>query len=203
VASFSKRTDGSWGGVLTRQPTDVSVPDTTVRGVNVVLSREEFTAGKVVIAGQFWGKMDRFEFEENVARIRAPVQSLDFQTRWSIDKGVVDGPMKSLQRYGEAAAPSAPWLPWWACPIDRPKPGASWGGHASGSHKPGWPGHAHFRLTWGGRSLLGSAPLFTPREDENRHADPRRRSQPHSPRANPGLRQAGDGVRDGHGAVRR
>ncbi|GMU60241.1 MAG: hypothetical protein AMXMBFR34_20040 [Myxococcaceae bacterium] len=108
-ANLSKRTDGSWGGVLVREPVDVTVTDKTVRGVNFVLTREESAPGKLIITGQFKGKIYRFEFEENIARIRAPVQSLDFQTRWPIDNGVAYGPMKSLQLYGEAAAENPPW----------------------------------------------------------------------------------------------
>jgi len=108
-ANLSKRTDGSWGGVLVRQPVDVTVTDTTVRGVNFVLTREESTAGRLVITGQFQGKIYRFEFEQDIARIRAPRQSLDFQTRWPIPNGIAYGPMKSLSLTGDAAAENPPW----------------------------------------------------------------------------------------------
>lgn len=107
--NLSKRTDGSWGGVLDKEPVDVSVTDTTVRGVNFVLTREESSPGRLVITGQFRGRIYRFEFEEGIARIRGSRESLDFKTRAPIENGVAYGPMKSLQLRGEAAAESPPW----------------------------------------------------------------------------------------------
>jgi hypothetical protein len=108
-ANLSKRTDGSWGGVLDKEAIDVSVTDTMVRGVNILLTREESSPGRIVITGQFRGRMYRFELEQDIARIRAPVQSLDFKTRWPIDNGIAYGPMKSLALKGEAAAENPPW----------------------------------------------------------------------------------------------
>lgn len=108
-ANLAKRTDGSWGGVIDSEPVDVSVTDTTVRGVQFILTREESAPGRLVITGQIKGRLYRFELEEGIARIRGPRQSMDFQTRAPIENGVAYGPMKSLQLRGEAAAENPPW----------------------------------------------------------------------------------------------
>jgi hypothetical protein len=108
-ANLSKRTDGSWGGVLDQQPIDVSVTDTAVRGANFVLSREDSTPGRLVITGQFKGKIYRFELDDQRARIRTPTTSLDFLTRAEVDGGRAYGPMRPFVLTGEAAADAPPW----------------------------------------------------------------------------------------------
>jgi hypothetical protein len=108
-ANLARRTDGSSGGVIDQQPIDVSVTDTTVRGVNFVLAREASTAGRLVITGQFRGKIDRFEFDENLARIRTPGTSLDFETCSPVEGGVAYGSMKPFVLEGQAATANPPW----------------------------------------------------------------------------------------------
>lgn len=108
-ANLAKRTDGSWGGVIDQVPVDVSVTDSTVRGVNFVLTREESSAGKLIITGQFKGKIYRFEFDEKLARIRTPSTSLDFQTRSPVEGGLAYGPMRPFVLKGQAAAENPPW----------------------------------------------------------------------------------------------
>lgn len=108
-ANLAKRTDGSWGGVINQVPVDVSVTDTTVRGVAFVLTREDSGPGKLVITGQFQGKIYRFEFDDKLARVRTPSTSLDFQTRSPVEGGLAYGPMKPFVLKGQAAAENPPW----------------------------------------------------------------------------------------------
>jgi hypothetical protein len=108
-ANMSKRTDGSWGGTIEGFAVDVSVTDTMVRGVNLLLTREESTLNHIVITGQFQGRIYRFELDENLALIRTNRTSLTFKTRGPVENGIAYGPLKNLVLQGDAAAESPPW----------------------------------------------------------------------------------------------
>jgi hypothetical protein len=107
--NLSKRTDGSWGGILNERPFDVSVTDVRISGANFSLTREASEGRHTVITGQFEGKIYRFEFDETHAFIRAPNVSLNFDGMVVEGDSVRYGPMGNFVLRGTAAAPSPPW----------------------------------------------------------------------------------------------
>lgn len=84
---LSRRTDGSWGGRFALAgsgnsiPIDVSVTDHAIRGIGLVLLREEMTDGSVVITGTFDQKAsgglggDRKNFRFELAPQRAVIHT--------------------------------------------------------------------------------------------------------------------------------
>ena len=108
-ANLSKRTDGSWGGTLTDRPVDVSVTDTRITGVDLMLTREKSEGNKMVITGQFQGRIYRFELGDKRAIIRAPNQSVTLDGRQVGPEQTTYGPQGNLQLRGEAGTDDPPW----------------------------------------------------------------------------------------------
>jgi hypothetical protein len=107
--NLAKRTDGSWGGTFADRPMDVTVTETTIRGVEFMLTREDSKPGHVVITGQFQGRIYRFELDENQALVRTASTSLTFPGRIIGESVVKYGPMQNLELRGEAGLENAPW----------------------------------------------------------------------------------------------
>lgn len=107
--NLSKRTDGSWGGVLAERPVDVSVTDRRISGVELMLSREMSEDDKVVITGQFQGRIYRFELDDKRAIMRAPNNAFTLDGRQVGPQQTTYGPRGDLQLKGEAGADSPPW----------------------------------------------------------------------------------------------
>jgi hypothetical protein len=104
--NLSKRTDGSWGGVLAGQAIDVSVTPKRVSGVNLTLVLEESSAEKgTVITGQFQGNILRFEFGPDQAVIRTATHSA---TLMRSGPGTYGG-KGELELKGEASLAEPPW----------------------------------------------------------------------------------------------
>lgn len=104
--NLSKRSDGSWGGVLSGQAIDVSVTPKRVAGVNLTLVLEESGGPKgTVITGQFQGSILRFEIGPEEARIRTPNHSMTL-ARSSPN---TFGPRGEFELKGDAALPEPPW----------------------------------------------------------------------------------------------
>lgn len=107
--NLSRRTDGSWGGTLSERPIDVSVTDTRISGVEFMLTREQSEGNKMVITGQFQGRIYRFELDDNQALIRAPNNSFTLQGRQVSPTQTTYGPQGNLQLRGEAGSENPPW----------------------------------------------------------------------------------------------
>lgn len=107
--NLAQRTDGSWGGVLADRPIDVTVTDKTVRGVEFTLSREASEGNRLVITGQFQGRIYRFEFDDEKALIRGPTTSMNLQNRFVSARQTTYGPQQNLVLRGEAGAENPPW----------------------------------------------------------------------------------------------
>ena len=107
--NLSKRTDGSWGGTLNERPVDVTVTDTRVSGVDFILTREKSEGNKMVVTGQFQGKIYRFELDENQALIRAPNNSVTLPGRQVSPTQTTYGAQGNLQLKGEAGSDNPPW----------------------------------------------------------------------------------------------
>ena len=107
--NLSRRTDGSWGGVLTERPIDVSVTDTRISGVELMLTREKSEGNKLVITGQFQGRIYRFELDDNRALIRGPANSFTLDGRQVGPQQTTYGPQGNLQLRGEAGSENPPW----------------------------------------------------------------------------------------------
>jgi hypothetical protein len=107
--NVSKRTDGSWGGMLGDRAIDVSVTPTRISGVDFTLSRDTSDAARTVITGQFYGKIYRFEFDATQAMVRAPTISFTLQGRVPGKNEIVYGPMQNMRLIGEAGADDPPW----------------------------------------------------------------------------------------------
>ncbi len=105
-ANLSKRTDGSWGGVMGGQAIDVAVTPKRVSGVNLTLVLEESGGPKgTVITGQFQGNIVRFEIGPNQALIRTANRS----TTLTASGPGTYGPRGELELKGEASLPEPPW----------------------------------------------------------------------------------------------
>jgi hypothetical protein len=107
--NLSKRTDGSWGGVLAERPVDVSVTDTRISGVELMLTREKSEGNRVVITGQFQGRIYRFELDENRVILRAPNNAYTLDGRQVGPQQTTYGPRGDLQLRGEAGSDNPPW----------------------------------------------------------------------------------------------
>jgi hypothetical protein len=107
--NITKRTDGSWGGTFNEHGVDVSVDETSVRGVDLVLTKKESTPEKLVITGQFQGRIVRFELTHEQALIRTQTTSLTLAGRVVQDNGVAYGPRGELVLLGDAGKESPPW----------------------------------------------------------------------------------------------
>jgi hypothetical protein len=109
LCNLSKRTDGSWGGVFNDRALDVSVTATKISGVEFMLTRELSDGNKMVITGQFQGRIYRFELDHEQALIRGPSQSMTFPGRQVGDKVTTYGPMGNLILKGAAGSDDPPW----------------------------------------------------------------------------------------------
>ena len=107
--NLSRRTDGSWGGMMTDRPLDVSVTDTRISGVEFMLTREKSEGNHTVITGQFQGRIYRFEFDDGQALIRAPNNSITLLGRQVGPQQTTYGPQGNLQLRGEAGGENPPW----------------------------------------------------------------------------------------------
>jgi hypothetical protein len=107
--NLAKRTDGSWGGTFNERALDVSVTDDRVRGVEFNLTREMSEGNKLVITGQFQGRIYRFELDDKQALIRGPSQSMTYPGRQVTPTETVYGPMGNLRLKGEAGGETPPW----------------------------------------------------------------------------------------------
>jgi hypothetical protein len=103
------REDGSWGGSLGDRGIDVSVNDVTVKGVDLLISREDSRPGKTIITAQFKGLIYRFEFQGERAVVRTPSASLSFGGRVLGDNVAHYGPMGEFELRGEASKENPPW----------------------------------------------------------------------------------------------
>lgn len=107
--NLAKRTDGSWGGTFQERAVDVSVSDTHIRGVDVILTRQESQKGHLVITGNFNGKMARFEVEGDKVLVRTAVTNRNLTGRTDEGAVVKYGPFQELELRGEAGIESPPW----------------------------------------------------------------------------------------------
>jgi hypothetical protein len=107
--NLSKRTDGSWGGTLGDRAVDVSVSDTDVRGVEMVVSREASQQGRLVISGQFMGMIQRFEIDQDRVMVRTQVTNNTFGGRVVSERGAKYGPFQELELRGVAGDENPPW----------------------------------------------------------------------------------------------
>ena len=105
-ANISKRTDGSWGGVMNGQAVDVSVTPKRISGVEINMVLEESGGEKgTVITGQFHGNILRFEIGPKQALVRSANHS------FTLTRGAdgTYGPQGELVLKGDAALPEPPW----------------------------------------------------------------------------------------------
>jgi hypothetical protein len=107
--NMTKRTDGSWGGILENQAVDVSVTENKITGVNFLLTREMSDGKRTVITGQFQGRIYRFEFDENEIMFRAPSKSMTYPGRQVAKDQTTYGPRGDVQLRGEAGSENPPW----------------------------------------------------------------------------------------------
>lgn len=107
--NLSKRTDGSWAGVLNDSPLDVSVTSTRVSGVDFTMTREQTDAHKLVITGQFQGRIYRFELSGEQALLRAPSTSFTLLGRRAEGGRTTYGSRGELELRGEAGGDDPPW----------------------------------------------------------------------------------------------
>jgi hypothetical protein len=108
--SFTKKTDGSWGGTIVdpgniTQALDLTVTPKKISGVDIVLTLENQDDQNTVIVGQYQGRILRFEFHPDVVQIRTSSQSFTFHKHddqtW--------GPKGELLLKGEAGKAPQPW----------------------------------------------------------------------------------------------
>lgn len=107
--NITKRTDGSWGGTFDGRAIDVSVEGDNIRGANMTLTRSDSTKDKLVITGQFEGRIYRFELDANQALVRTPNTSITYPGRVISERQTSYGPGGDLVLIGEAGAESPPW----------------------------------------------------------------------------------------------
>lgn len=104
--NLTKRSDGSWGGVLAGTGIDVSVTPKRVTGVGITLVLEESGGEKgTVITGQWQGKTVRFEIGPEQALIRTGT----FSTTLTRSGPNTFGARGELELKGEAGLPEPPW----------------------------------------------------------------------------------------------
>jgi len=108
--SFTKKTDGSWGGTIVdpgniTQALDLNVTPKRISGVDLTLTLDSQDDQNTVIVGQYQGRILRFEFHPDVVQIRTSSQSFTFHkhddTTW--------GPKGELLLKGEAGKAPQPW----------------------------------------------------------------------------------------------
>jgi hypothetical protein len=107
--NLSRRTDGSWGGVLAERPVDVTVTDRRISGVELMLTKEMSEDNKLVITGQFQGRIYRFELDDKRAIMRAPNNAFTLDGKQVGPQQTTYGPAGNLQLRGEAGAENPPW----------------------------------------------------------------------------------------------
>jgi hypothetical protein len=107
--NLAKRTDGSWGGQMDNRPIDVSVEGDKIRGVDIMMDKLESTPDKLIVTGQFRGKIYRFELSNEQALIRTPKVSLTLKGRQVEGETTSYGPLKELTLKGDAGLTTPPW----------------------------------------------------------------------------------------------
>ncbi len=107
-ANLTARTDGSWAGTVNEHAFDLSVDESSIRGVDLVLSKADSTPGHIVITGQFQGKILRFEFDDKQAMLRGTVSNT-YYGRATQENGTAYGPAGELTLKGEAGTMTPPW----------------------------------------------------------------------------------------------
>ena len=107
--NLARRTDGSWGGVLATRAIDVSVTDRRISGVELMLTKEVSEDNKLVITGQFQGRIYRFELDDKRAIFRAPNVAFTLDGRQVGTGQTTYGPQGNLQLKGEAGIDTPPW----------------------------------------------------------------------------------------------
>ncbi len=107
--NLSRRTDGSWAGVLDARAVDVTVTDTRIVGVDLLLTRAQSEPGRLVITGQFQGLIYRFELDDERVVIRGPSRSYDLPGRQLGGDQTTYGPQGNLVLQGQAGAERPPW----------------------------------------------------------------------------------------------
>jgi hypothetical protein len=107
--NLARRTDGSWGGTFLERPIDVSVTDKAIRGVDFTFTREGSLADKLVITGQFNGRIYRFELDSTHVVIRSPTSSQTLVGRVVKEGITAYGPQGDLMLKGEAGSELPPW----------------------------------------------------------------------------------------------
>lgn len=104
--NLTKRSDGSWGGVLAGTGIDVSVTPKRVTGVGLTLVLEESGGEKgTIITGQWQGNTVRFEIGPEQALIRTG----KFSTTLTRSGEHTFGSRGELEMKGEAALAEPPW----------------------------------------------------------------------------------------------
>lgn len=103
-ANITKRTDGSWGGMVRDEALDVTVTAQEITGALLKLVRED-TADGYVITGQINGAIVRYEVLKDKLVIRTGRQSFTLGRR----DATSFGSRGEFTLAGEAANPEAPW----------------------------------------------------------------------------------------------
>jgi hypothetical protein len=107
--NLQRRADGTWGGVIDGRAIDVSVNDITVRGVDIIVNREESRPGKQVFTAQFQGRIFRFEISDDSVSVRTGSMSANYPGRL-LGEGVSRfGPNGELELRGESSLENPPW----------------------------------------------------------------------------------------------
>jgi hypothetical protein len=103
-ANITKRTDGSWGGLLREEPLDVTVTPEQITGAIVKLVRQDNADG-FIITGQINGAIVRYEVLKDKLVIRTHRQSFTLARRDDNSFGAKG----EFTMSGEAASAEVPW----------------------------------------------------------------------------------------------
>ncbi len=104
--NLTKRSDGTWGGVMAGTGIDVSVTPKRVTGVGITLVLEESGGEKgTVITGQWQGNTVRFEINSE----RALIRTGKFSTTLDRSGENTYGARGEMELKGEAALNDPPW----------------------------------------------------------------------------------------------
>jgi hypothetical protein len=103
-ANITKRSDGSWGGLIRQEPLDVTVTADEITGAQIKVVRQD-TADGYVITGQINGAIVRYEILKDKLLVRTRTVSFTLGRR---DANSFGG-RGEFTLSGEAASPEAPW----------------------------------------------------------------------------------------------